>query len=561
MKTRTVVILTILTVAVFGPATAQESQMWVNQAVRFDVSPPFSELALRAEPAVPLVGDQEVPLRIVTGLPERGSDPHPDTKLQTVPLGTPAPPPIENFAGLGQVSGVTPPDTDGDVGLDFIVQWNNLQIAAWDKDNPNAGPVFGPVNGNTLFAGFGGPCEITNNGDPIVFFDHLANRWFLSQFAINQGTECIAISVTSDPTGPYYRYAFVPIAGQSNDYPHCGLWTNSYLCTYRMFPSGSFPFATFTALNRGKMLIGDPTAEQVVFGLGCLPNDCPDGVQPIHLQGPPPPDGQPALFVKDWDDDFNATGAAPDGYRIWSLDVDWDNPGAATFVELPRATSGGDWDQDMCGFFVRNCIEQPAPATPSNFLDPIDELTMWRSVYRHFDDHDAIVITHTVDATGGDVGAMRWAELRDTGGWSVFQEGVFSPTSDDRWMGSIAMDGDGNIGLAYSLSSLTVEPSVAYTARTAADPLGSMRDEQVLIAGTGVNQSTTNRWGDYSVLTIDPEDDCTFWMFQEFMEVTGVSTYSTRIGSFKFPGCQGQPVIFADGFESGDTAIWSTSVP
>jgi hypothetical protein len=561
MKAKLILTLPALALAVISPSIAQKSSpLTVNQAVRFDVSPPLTEMALLVGPIVPAAGDEEVPLRIVTGLPEHGSDPHRDPLLQRAPLGIQAPPPIENFAGLGQVSGVTPPDTDGDVGLDFIVQWNNLAIAIWDKDNPNAGPIFGPVNGNTIFAGFGGPCETTNNGDPIVFFDHLANRWFLSQFAINSSTECIAISTTSDPMGPYFRYAFVPVAGQSNDYPHCGLWTKSYLCTYRMFPSGTPPFATFTALNRGKMLIGDPTAEQVVFGLPCATNDCPDAVQPVHLQGRPPATDAPALFIKDWDDDFNSTGALPDGYRIWELEVDWANPGAATFVELPRAVSAGDWDQDMCGFFNRACVEQPAPATSANFLDPFDEATMWRAVYRHFDDHDAIVVTHTIDATGGDVGAMRWAELRDTAGWTVFQEGVFSPTTDDRWMGSIAMDGDGNIGLAYSVSSLTVEPSVRYTGRTSSDAAGMMRDERTLIDGTGVNQSLTNRWGDYSVLTIDPEDDCTFWMFQEFMEVTGVSTYSTRIGSFRFPDCQGNPVLFADGFESGDTAVWSNSV-
>jgi isoaspartyl peptidase/L-asparaginase-like protein (Ntn-hydrolase superfamily) len=172
-------------------------------------------------------------------------------------------------------------------------------------------------------------------------------------------------------------------------------------------------------------------------------------------------------------------------------------------------------------------------------------------------------MTHTIDATGGDVAASRWVEMRrdatDALGepWTTFQEGAYQPDTDDRWMGSIAMDAAGNIAVGYSVSSLTTNPAVRYTARKASDPLNTMRDEQILVAGTGVNTSTSNRWGDYSVMTVDPEDDCTFWFFEEYMAVTGASTYATRIGSFKFDDCT-SATIFNDGFESGDTSRWDT---
>ena len=564
MRTRWLFLLILAVVAT--PAAANDvTYAATGWSVHHDTSPPLREMAAaaRSQEQAPQTGeDREIPLLKVEDLPPRLEDPHPYPLRQTSSVrGVSAPPPILSFDGLGQVSGVTPPDTEGDVGLDHIVQWNNLKIAVWDKDDPLGGPIFGPVDGNTLFAGFGGPCEATNNGDPIVIYDHLADRWFLSQFAVFDGMECIAISTTSDPTGPYHRYAFVPVAGQQNDYPHCGLWTDGYYCTYRMFPSGTPPFATFHAMERDAMLQGDP-AQEVVFGIGCLANNCPDGVQPIHLQGPPPPAGMPMLFVKDWDDDFNATGAAPDRTRMWEMAVDWDNTAASTFTEVGGVNALADFDQDMCGFFVRACVQQPPPAVSTNFLDPIDELTMWRAQYRYWGDYETIVMTHTIDATGGDVAASRWVEMRrdlvaDGAPWTTFQEGAYQPDTDDRWMGSIAMDASGNIAVGYSVSSLATMPAVRYTARHANDPLNTMRDEQVLVAGTGVNQSSTNRWGDYSTMTVDPEDDCTFWFFEEYMAVTGVSTYSTRIGSFKFDDCT-SATIFTDGFESGDTSRWDT---
>ncbi len=568
MRRHAVLVLAVASLPALPAVGADIRGPVIVQSVKNDVSPPLRELARLVQPAPERPeADVEIPLRIVEGLPPHPEDPHADPVRQTEERPFPqlgvTPPPIINVPGLPRIQAVTPPDTNGDVGRDHYFQTINLSFAIWDKANMAGGPILGPLPNNTMWAGFGGPCENTNEGDPVVFYDHLADRWFFTQFAISAGLECMAVSTSGDPTGSYFRYAFTPEAGEDNDYPKCTLWVDSYLCSYRMFPPDA-TFAGFAAYDRGAMLVGAP-ATQVIFFESCGA-ECPDGVGPVHLEGPPPPPGTAAVFTKDWDDDFQATGAQPDGYRLWELDVDWSNPGAATFTELPRAVSASDWDQDMCGFFVRDCVEQPAPATQVNYLDPIDELQMFRSQYRYWGDYSTIVLNHTIDATGTDVGAPRWVELRDDQpladgtGWGVFQEGVYQPSTDDRWMGSIAMDGAGNIALGYSISSTTLMPGVRYTARRASDPLGTMPGGEVtLIAGTGVNLSMSNRWGDYSSMSIDPVDDCTFWYTQEWMETTGVSTWVTRIGAFKFDDCEGSPVLFADGFESGTTDLWSTT--
>ncbi len=533
----------------------------VTWSIRNDTSPPLRDLA--TAPVLEPGPAREIPLRIVEGLPEKPPSPGvPDPRRQTetrpIEGGPATPPPIINIEGVGNVNGVLPPDTEGDVGPDFYVQWINLSFAVFDKTDPGGTPVFGPVNGNTIWAGFGGVCQNTNNGDPIVLYDHLADRWLLSQFAVNSGVQCIAISTTSDPTGPYHRYEFTVTPGGQNDYPKIGLWPDGYYLSTRDFPVAD-GLAGAGVFERDEMLVGNP-ARFVKFELECLANDCVDGFQPSHLEGPPPPAGTPNTFVKDWDDDFNATGALPDRYRLWDFSVDWTvDPPGATFVEIAGVPTSADFDQDMCGFFVRNCIPQPGTAQG---LDPIDELTMYRAQFRQFPTHQTLLVNHTVDATGGDVAGVRWAELRNTGaGWTLHQDGTYAPAGgDNRWMGSIAMDQQGNIALGYSVSSGATFPSVRYTSRRAGDPLGMMPGGEVeLIAGTGHQTSGSHRWGDYSTMSVDPEDGCTFWFTQEYVETSGNANWKTRIGSFVMPECLGQ--IFADGFESGDTTSWSGSVP
>ena len=184
---------------------------------------------------------------------------------------------------------------------------------------------------------------------------------------------------------------------------------------------------------------------------------------------------------------------------------------------------------------------------------------MTRLAYRNFGDHESLVVNHSV-ATGafnlGPVG-VRWYELRNPAGTpNVYQQGTYAPDSTNRWMGSIAMDQAGNIGLGYSASSSSVRPSLRYTGHLTTDPLGVMgQGEGSLQAGSGSQLPNLGRWGDYSSITIDPSDDCTFWYAGEYLKTDGTWNWSTRIGSFRFPGC-GAPAATAP---DAPTAVTATA--
>jgi len=519
----------------------------VLRVLQHDVSPPLSEIAIRVSPPQGL--NKEVGLGVPHSRPGRPADVpgQPDPLRQTdefpVPGAGPTPAPTLNFPGLSDdlnsaVVGtrIVPPDTEGDVGLNYYVQWINLIFAVYDKSTGAIAPGGGPFAGNSIWNGFGGACQTTNNGDPVVLFDHLANRWLLTQFAINQGIECMALSQTSDPRGPYDRWALVVSPGEQNDYPKIGLMPDAYYMSTRDFPSNDGTFAGFVAVDRAAMLAGNPNPTVIKFNLPCGNPDCPDGVQPPHLEGPAPAAGTPGIFTRFWDDQFEGTGFGSDGIRLWELDPNFANPGASTFTELPYVT-GTNYDSTMCGFFQRSCVPQPSPGEG---LDPADELQMYRSQYRHWGTHDSIVLAITVDATGSNVAGMRWAELRNSGGgWSLYQEGTYAPADGlNRWMGSIAMNDDGAIALGYNVSSSAVRPSIRYVTRCPSDPLGTMPGGEVeIIAGTGVQQSSSNRWGDYSAMSVDPVDGTSFWYTGEYYETSGSFDFNTRIATFPGPNC------------------------
>jgi hypothetical protein len=293
-----------------------------GQAVHHDVSPPLGEIASSIR-AYPPGFEAEIPMgrRERTYPPNLPGAPDPlrQTEQRPIPGAALTPVPTMNFDGIDNVDGVLPPDTQGDVGVDYFVQWVNLSWAIFDKATGAlatgcpAGPggQCGPFDGNSFWIGFGGACESTNNGDPIVLYDHLAGRWLVSQFAINQGTQCVALSQTGDPRGSYDRWAFVVSPEQQNDYPKLGVMPQAYYLTTRDFPFNQNNFAGFTALDRTAMLAGDPAAQFIKFGLTCDQNNnnCPDYVQPPHVEGPPPPAVTPGIFTKVWDDDRSCPAA------------------------------------------------------------------------------------------------------------------------------------------------------------------------------------------------------------------------------------------------------------
>jgi hypothetical protein len=526
----------------------------VTKAVQHDTSAPLRQMALTLKSTGDPNAMREVPNRRVEGLPDRGNpmgppDPLRQTEARPIPEAALTPGPIINIDGLSDDDGAAigtgrwvPPDTEGDVGLNYYVQWTNVMFAVYSKTDPTGTPVFGPVAGNSIWAGFGGPCQDTNDGDPIVLYDHIAGRWLMSQFAINSGTQCVAISVTGDPTGAYHRYAFEVTPGGQNDYPKIGLFTDgagqsAYHLSLRDFIGNDFETSA-VALERDVMLAGGASPQAIKFINPCTSGDCVDGMQPPHLEGPAPPAGTHAFYFVAWDDDYEGPNTGSDGYRNYEFYVDWATPASSTWVEKPIIASSSGFDRALCGFFQRACIQQPKGGER---LDPFDEATMYRAQYRYHGTHSSLVINHSVDASGSDLAGVRWAEMRQTtpnGAWFIYQEGTYAPDSEHRWMGSIAMDSAGNIALGYSVSSSSTFPSVRYTTRMASDPLGTMPGGEVeCVAGTGAQRASGNRWGDYSTMSVDPDDDCTFWYTQEYYETTGSYDYNTRICSFKLANC------------------------
>ncbi len=476
---------------------------------------------------------------------------------------------VVDFEGLDNINGVLPPDTEGAVGPNHYVQVVNSSFAVYSK----AGALLsGPFNTNTLWSGFGGPCQVFNNGDAIFVYDQPADRWVFSQFAVSNGNQdvCFAVSQTGDPTGAYWLYSVT--TPRFPDYFKIGVWPDPANSAYFMGTNSGFGGEyDVAALDRDKMLAGVAARPMQVF------QNHPNLLMPADVDGPnPPPADSPGIFYTFRDGGEPYFGNPPsDSLDIWEFDVDWTTPALSTFTQVQtiRPAQGlVDFNWTVCGFFESSCLPQPGSNPCNNFIgeDCLDSASWWpmqRLQYRNFGTHETLVGTWTVDTTAATPrsghAAPRWFELRKAGSsWSIFQQGTHAPDGDDRWMPSISMDGAGNIAIGYSKvnDATSLFPSIYYAVREAGDPLGTLQAEALHIAGGGIQTHSANRWGDYSSMDVDPADDCTFWYTTEYMETTGSAPWQTRVGAFQVEGCAA-PVVFRDGFESGDTSSWSSSTP
>jgi hypothetical protein len=432
-----------------------------------------------------------------------------------------------NFDGIPVNGGgggfVAPPDTNGAVGLYQFVQIVNLAFAVYNTSDGSL--ASGPSVTNSLWSGFGGDCEMRNDGDPVVLYDKLADRWLITQFTVRpfrtgSGTflQCMAVSTSGDATGTYNLYAFDFGPDDLIDYGKFSVWTDAYYGNMNTFnrTGTAYKYSTECAFDRIAMQNGDPGAQAVCFhapGNGGFLSADLDGFNP-------PPDGSPNPFVEL----FTSTSLA-----IWPFHVDFGTPGNSTFgppVFVPVAA-----------FSVPPGTTVPQAGTAQR-LDTLGDRMMFRLAYRNFGDHESIVATHSV-GTSGQV-SVRWYEIQDPNGTPfVNQQGTFAPDAGFRWMGSIAMDQVGNIAIGYSESSPTETPSVRFTGRLNTDPPGTLEDEAIIFTGPASQTSGLNRWGDYSAITLDPNDDCTFWYTTEYIPFAGAFNWNTRIGSFVMPNCPG----------------------
>lgn len=437
-----------------------------------------------------------------------------------------------NIDGQGY-TGATPPDTVGDVGPDHYVQAVNAsRIAIYDK---MGAMLPGYPKDLSDLAPSGDSCNTNPWGDPIVLYDQLADRWFLQEFDGGTSNLCIYISETPDPTGAYYFYKFSP--RPDHDYPHFGVWPDAY---YGTINRGSDVNAL--AFDRVSMLAGTPATAQYFNSTPALSGYGFQTLTPADHDGSqPPPAGAPGIFMRQNDDEAHSGSpvAADDYLDMYAFVVDWATPANSSLTALPQVTIT-DFNSWLVNYTTFASIPQPGT---SQRIDPIREAILQRLVYRNFGAHEVLLgnfITNENPATSGSSvdGATRWFELRRTGGdWSLFQEGTYGPGTAEthHFMGGIAMDGQGNIGLGYSKTdtAVPVYPSLGVTGRLVTDPPGTMALETDAVLGTQ-SQTGTERYGDYAAMSIDPTDDCTFWYTNEY--IAG-SNWSTRITSFVFEEC------------------------
>jgi hypothetical protein len=538
-----------------SPGHAQQfGQTTVIPVVRCDASPPR-----RDQPVVWPQTRQKHPPHVHPKIPFKHHN-RPDPVIQRSfwqPLmTTPAiPAPINQWAGI--VEEGPPPDTNGAVGKTHYLEMVNSGLQVFDK--LTGASLLGPIPISSFWSGFGGVCETEDEGDPIVVYDRLADRWLISQFATPRGAsdpqdECIAVSQTGDATGTWYRYQF-HLSDQFADYEKFGVWPDGYYVSSNILKPDCerdcYLGAQAFVFDRAKMLVGDCTATAQTPGLNPPQREAP--FLPSDLDGIlPPPAGEPNHFVQSPVEvpDLPPEGAQetdprPSAYKIWDFHVDWIHPANTSFSR--RASVSAEDFALLCEDpETRDCVPQLGT---SQKVDILSVLLMFRNAYRRFaDGRESMLNNFTVDAEG--VGGIRWFELQraPAGNWAVHQDSTYAPDSTWRWAGSIASDNQGNIALGFSASSAAIYPQIRYAGRLATDPLNILSGEQHLFDGTGSQGrdcegncrtcgDECNRWGDYSDMTVDPVDDCTFYYTNEYHDGNAPRDSKTRIGYFRFSEC------------------------
>jgi len=534
---------------------------------------------------------------------------------QRSPGTAPAPQIVASFDGLGagfegphgMSTGRNPSDNSLAVGPNHIVQVVNSKFAIFTKRgakfDETGRVLYGAANTNMLFAGFGGTCDVRNNGDAVVRYDQLANRWLFVMPIFRRSearpdqpdvpqpgdsavlsvpgvagqpgrpaalatppppveppaaapgagagaargagagraaggaqapqptgpySMCYAISATDDPTGEYYRYEFLrPLFP---DYPRPAVWPDGY---YVPTSTGDDVIEKHTCVvDRARMLKGEPATEQcfIIAGVNFLNN--------ADLDGPhPPPGGAPNIMLAGGGTQLKGD-LDDDGVYAWNVSIDWTDPSKSRLspvTKIPVAPY-----TYLCGGQLTNCVPQPGT---DRRLDAQGDKIMARLVYRRVTEgrtsYESLVAVHSVDTEAG-AGGVRWYEFRVNPDRSLrlHQQGTYAPDGNYRWMASPAIDKLGNIGIGYSFGGPEVFAGQRFAGRRASDPLGTLPlKEAVLVEGQGV-QTNTLRWEDYTQTAIDPSDDCTIWYVGDYFKADE-TTYSTRIGAFRLPGCAG----------------------
>jgi hypothetical protein len=448
-----------------------------------------------------------------------------DNVLQSQPALTSATvTPGIGFDGVGTtLAGFTmvgePSDSNLSVGATQVVQWANTMYAIWDK---TGGLQFGPTKGTTPWQGStiaNGRCASDNSGDPIVLYDKQNQRWIFTQFAVSTSPyyQCIAVSTGSDARGPYNLYA-ANFGSYFNDYPKVGVFDGNYYFTFNLFYRGVRFSGADACVVPGAAVRSGAAATMTCNNVGksfgsLLPADV-DGATGASGTTSAPASGTAEYFLNFGSNSLN----------VWRMTSGGSISGPKNIpVAAFSAACGGG-----------TCIPQ---AGTSQQLDSLGDRLMYRLSYRNFGSYASLLVNHSVTGGSSNTG-VRWYELRDVGsGPFVNQQGTYAPDSLYRWMGSIAQDKLGNIAAGYSVSGSTIDAGIRFASRASTDTANVLGNEQIVLNSTNY-QSGHSRWGDYTSMSVDPSDDCTFWYTDQYMPASGDFKWATHINSFKLGSCQ-----------------------
>lgn len=505
----------------------------------------------------------------------------------------------ESFEGpQGRAMLRNPSDNSIAVGPNHIVVSVNSRMAIFTKRgrrfDSTGQLLYGPVNTNNVFRGFGGRCAALNNGDAVVRYDQLADRWLIVMPLFRRGperadqpaewkaSERAYLSPPGVPGQPgraarLYQPpppdpAAQPSAESRSGNPQRarggapsgtqgpqGPYSMCYAISAGPDPLGSyyryeflrplFPDYPRPAIWRDGYYVATSSGDNVIQKHACVVDrarmlkgepateqcfviDNVNFLNNADIDGKEtPPRHAPNVIL--------ATGGTQlkgvlddDGVYYWSFSVDWKRP-ERTALRGPTKIAVAPY-RYLCGGQLTNCVPQPGS---ERRLDAQGDKIMPRLVYRRIGDRESIVGVHSVNTSAGG-GGVRWYEFRVDKHRSVslHQQGTYAPDPFFRWMASPAMDRFGNIGIGYSFGGSPHYAGQRFAGRLATDAPGVLTlGETVLVDGEAAQNAT--RWEDYTQTAIDPSDDCTVWYVGDYLR-KDATNYSSRIGAFRMPGCR-----------------------
>ena len=462
-----------------------------------------------------------------------------------------APTPSLSFDGISSVNGAgTPPDPHGDVGPNHYIEAVNSSIGIYNKAT---GALSTPiVNFNTFMSagGLTGACSTSNMGDPYILYDRISGRWIITDFAFSNSNgpfyECIAVSKTESPvTGGWWTYSVLMSSTYMADYPKFSAWADGIYMTSNLFDGDYFFGIEIDVFNRADLISGVAEPRNQWLRLG----DTNYSLLPVNDESGLATG--PALFISDYP-----------SLRVWEMSIDWSNSANSSLSDSTDVSGVAAYSEPD---------DYVVPQRGSNLkLDSLGDRLMSAAQWTNASGTPAIWVSRTYDAGSKGTG-IYWAEVRGLSSTpTIYQQMLYSSSSSSKWLPSLAVDRAGNMALLYSYASSSIYPSLAYAGRKATAALGTLDlGERSIASGLSAATSSWQRWGDYFSVSIDPVNDCTFWMVGEYMSAGEGARWNTRIAKTVIPGCLAAPVNSsvpttptapeANTAISADPGVWSGS--